>query len=82
MDRLARGNDMDAGATEEAGREAPGPVVHMTRSGVGLILSVGDSCHDLLGWRPEQMVGSSSTRFIHPDDQPSAIAAWVKMIDS
>ena len=28
------------------------------------------------------MVGSSSTRFIHPDDQPSAIAAWVKMVES
>lgn len=82
VDRLARGNDMDAGATEEAGQEAPGPLVHMTRSGVGVIMSVGGSCYDLLGWRPEQMVGSSSTRFIHPDDQPSAIAAWVKMIDS
>ena len=82
VDRVARGNDRDSGATQEGGQEPPGPTVPMTRSGVGLILSVGDSCHDLLGWRPEQMIGSSSTRFIHPDDQPSAIAAWVKMIDS
>jgi diguanylate cyclase (GGDEF)-like protein len=54
----------------------------MTRSGVGVIQSVDGSCDDLLGWRPEQMVGLSSTKFIHPDDQPSAIAAWVKMIGS
>jgi diguanylate cyclase (GGDEF)-like protein len=73
---------MDLGAAEESGLEPTGPVVPMTRSGVGVIVSVGDSCHDLLGWMPEQMVGSSSTRFIHPDDQPSAIAAWVKMLDS
>jgi diguanylate cyclase (GGDEF)-like protein/PAS domain S-box-containing protein len=75
---------MNAGAAEEpeAGQELPGPLVRMTRSGVGVIMSVERSCHDLLGWSPEQMVGSSSTRFIHPDDQPSAIAAWVKMIDS
>jgi diguanylate cyclase (GGDEF)-like protein len=61
---------------------ASGPTVHMTRSGVGVIQSLEGSCLELLGWRPEQMIGFSSTKFIHPDDQPSAIAAWVKMIDS
>jgi diguanylate cyclase (GGDEF)-like protein len=69
-------------SANEAGQDPPGPIVHMTRSGVGVILSVEASCYDLLGWRPEQMVGSSSTRFIHVDDQASAIAAWVKMVDS
>jgi diguanylate cyclase (GGDEF)-like protein len=73
---------MDSGAAEEGGQEQLGPRVPMTRSGVGVIISVGETCHDLLGWTPDQMVGSSSTRFIHPDDQPSAIAAWVKMLDS
>jgi diguanylate cyclase (GGDEF)-like protein len=72
---------MDASATE-AEQDPSGPTVHMTRSGVGVILSVEGTCEDLLGWTPEQMVGSSSTRFIHPDDQSAAIAAWVKMIDS
>jgi diguanylate cyclase (GGDEF)-like protein len=73
---------MDASAAEVGGSEPSGPSVHMTRSGVGVIQSVESSCFDLLGWRPEQMLGLSSTKFIHPDDQPSAIAAWVKMIDS
>ena len=82
VDRLARGDDMDASAAQEGGPEALGPVIRMTRSGVGVIQSVDASCYDLLGWRPEQMVGFSSTNFIHPDDQPSAIGAWVKMIDS
>ena len=67
--------------TEEP--EGPaGLTVQMTRNIVGVISRVDDSVTDLLGWRPDQMVGSSSTKFIHPDDQPSAIAAWVKMLDS
>jgi diguanylate cyclase (GGDEF)-like protein len=75
---------MDVSEGEEVGSEPPasGPTVQMTRSGVGVIQSVDESCYDLLGWRPEQMLGFSSTKFIHADDQPSAIAAWVKMIDS
>ena len=67
---------------ESEGHEAAGVTVEMTRSGVGVISAVDDSIYDLLGWHPDQMVGSSSTKFIHPDDQASAIAAWVKMIDS
>jgi diguanylate cyclase (GGDEF)-like protein len=78
------GNEVDASAAGEGSAELPatGPTVRMTRSGVGVIQSVEGSCYDLLGWRSEQMLGFSSTKFIHPDDQPSAIAAWVKMIDS
>jgi diguanylate cyclase (GGDEF)-like protein/PAS domain S-box-containing protein len=56
--------------------------VHMMRNGIGVIQSVDESIYELLGWRPDQMIGSSSTTFIHPDDQSSAIAAWVKMLDS
>src|ERR1700722_2604691 len=56
--------------------------VHMRRNGIGVIQSVDESIYDLLGWRPDQMIGNSSTTFIHPDDQSSAIAAWVKMLDS
>src|ERR1700679_761851 len=82
VDRLARGDDVEASAAQEGGPEAEGPVIHMPRSGVGVIQAVDATFYDLLGWRPEQMVGFSSTKFIHPDDQPSAIGAWVKMIDS
>lgn len=73
---------MEATGTEEEGQDPPGVIVHMTRSALGVISSVDASCYDLLGWRPEQMVETSSTTFIHPDDQANAIAAWVMMIDS
>ena len=61
---------MDASAAQEGGPEALGPVIRMTRSGVGVIQSVDASCYDLLGWRPEQMVGFSSTKF-HPSRRPA-----------
>ncbi len=54
----------------------------MARNATAVIMSVDEGIVDLLGWRPEQMIGSPSTRFIHTEDQPSAIAAWMKMITS
>jgi len=63
-------------------RETHAPAVRMTRNTVGVISSVDESVVDLLGWRPDEMIGLSSTTFIHPDDQPGAVAAWVKMLDS
>jgi diguanylate cyclase (GGDEF)-like protein/PAS domain S-box-containing protein len=52
----------------------------MTRDATGLMTSVGGEIFELLGWRPEQMVGFPSTKFIHTADQPGAVAAWLDMI--
>jgi diguanylate cyclase (GGDEF)-like protein len=73
---------MDPKVMEEGAPKPTGVSVHMTRSGVGVIQSVDEPIVDLLGWRPDQLIGFSSTNFVHPDDQPSAVAAWVKMVDS
>jgi diguanylate cyclase (GGDEF)-like protein len=54
----------------------------MTRNALGVITWVDEGIVAMLGWRPDQMVGSSSTAFIHPEDQASAVAAWVEMIAS
>jgi diguanylate cyclase (GGDEF)-like protein/PAS domain S-box-containing protein len=43
---------------------------------------VGEGIFELLGWRPEELVGSPSTSLIHPTDQPAAVAAWMDMITS
>jgi diguanylate cyclase (GGDEF)-like protein/PAS domain S-box-containing protein len=56
--------------------------VHMARDGSGIITSIEPSIVELLGWLPEQMVGSPSTRFIHPEDQGLAVATWMAMITS
>ena len=56
------------------------PIVEMTRDASGLIISVNDAIVALLGWQPEQVIGSPSTNLIHPVDQPGAVAAWMEMI--
>lgn len=52
----------------------------MTRNEAAVITAVDDSVTEILGWRAEQMVGSPSTAFIHPEDQGSAVAAWFEML--
>jgi diguanylate cyclase (GGDEF)-like protein/PAS domain S-box-containing protein len=54
--------------------------VEMARDTAAVITWVGEGIVELLGWRPDQLVGLPSTRFIHPEDQPSAVSAWVSMI--
>jgi diguanylate cyclase (GGDEF)-like protein/PAS domain S-box-containing protein len=54
----------------------------MTRDAVGVITSVDATIVEMLGWRPEQWIGSKSTTFLHPEDQASGIATWLDMITS
>jgi diguanylate cyclase (GGDEF)-like protein/PAS domain S-box-containing protein len=56
--------------------------VQMTRDSLGVITSVSEGISELLGWRPEQLIGSPSTTFVHPADQSNAVAAWMDMITS
>jgi diguanylate cyclase (GGDEF)-like protein/PAS domain S-box-containing protein len=56
--------------------------VQMTRDPSGVITSIDEMIVGLLGWRPEELVGSPSTNFIHPADQPGAVAEWMAMITS
>jgi PAS domain S-box-containing protein len=37
---------------------------------------VSESVGELLGWRPEQMVGESARDYVHADDQDTVLAAW------
>jgi diguanylate cyclase (GGDEF)-like protein len=80
-----RGTLTTKGAAAAVERRVNGPrgvTVHMTRNAIGIIQSIDERIYDLLGWRPDQLIGSSSTTFIHSDDQASAIAAWVRMLDA
>lgn len=56
--------------------------VHMTRDAAGVITAVDESVVEMLGWRPGQLVGSPSTMLVHPEDQASAVEAWIAMITS
>lgn len=63
---------------------APGAdaVACFTRDEAALITSVDDAITEVLGWAPDQLIGRPSTEFIHPEDQPSAIAAWFSMLNA
>jgi diguanylate cyclase (GGDEF)-like protein len=63
-----------------SGSSPPAPSVRITRNAAAVITSVDNSIVEVLGWRPDQLVGRASTGFIHPEDQPSAITAWFDMI--
>ena len=41
-----------------------------------LITYVEDTVTEVLGWLPEDLVGRPAIEFVHPEDQPSGIAAW------
>jgi diguanylate cyclase (GGDEF)-like protein/PAS domain S-box-containing protein len=56
------------------------PSVALTRDAGAIITYVDEGIVDMLGWTPDQLVGLPSTRFIHPEDQHSAIAAWMDML--
>lgn len=37
---------------------------------------VSESVAELLGWRPEQMIGESARDYVHADDQSIVLASW------
>jgi diguanylate cyclase (GGDEF)-like protein/PAS domain S-box-containing protein len=56
------------------------PPAVLKRDAAAIITWVGEGIVEMLGWTADQLVGLPSTSFVHPEDQPSAIAAWMEMI--
>jgi diguanylate cyclase (GGDEF)-like protein/PAS domain S-box-containing protein len=62
--------------------ELDGATVDIVRDAAAIIISVSAGITEVLGWLPEEFVGHPSTDFVHPEDQPTAIAAWFDMVES
>ncbi len=60
--------------------EVATPSCCLIRNDAALIIEVSGAITEILGWSAEDLVGRPSTSFIHPEDQPSAVAAWFDMI--
>jgi diguanylate cyclase (GGDEF)-like protein/PAS domain S-box-containing protein len=73
---------VDADLMSEPNEPDPGVAACFTRDEAALIASVDATITEVLGWAPEELVGKPSTDFIHPEDQPSAIAAWFGMLEA
>ena len=72
--------DSDVMDEQPTGGEQRTPECSVIRNEAGVITSIDGSVTEILGWRPEQIMGSPSTSFIHPDDQADAIGSWFAMI--
>ena|SRR5579884_4041345 len=84
-DRAGKAGATSLGSAEVQvdGSAAPNVAfIGLKRDLAGLILSVDDGVEGILGWHPEQLVGRPSTEFIHPEDQPSGIEAWMDMTNA
>jgi diguanylate cyclase (GGDEF)-like protein/PAS domain S-box-containing protein len=62
--------------------EINGVSVDIVRDAAAIIISVGDEITEVLGWLPGEFMGHPSTDFVHPEDQPTAVAAWFDMVDA
>lgn len=52
----------------------------LIRNDAAVIVAAEGATVEVLGWQPDELVGCASTSFIHPEDQPSAVAAWFDMV--
>jgi diguanylate cyclase (GGDEF)-like protein/PAS domain S-box-containing protein len=76
------------GATERASTALAGSLLvplrprtaTMHKSWHAVITSIDDRTTRMFGWTAQQIVGSRSMEFIHPDDQERALANWMEML--
>ena len=64
--------------TEEEPRT---PTCRLVRNEAALITEVEESIVEILGWRPDQILGSPPTALVHPDDLARAVGAWFSMMN-
>lgn len=57
-------------------------VVRVRKDIVAMMLAVDDTVTEILGWQPDELVDRRSLELVHPDDQNTAIAAWMDMLAS
>lgn len=57
-------------------------VARVRKSDVAVMVQIDEATSQLLGWRPDDMVGRTSLEFIHPDDQQLAVENWMQMLSS
>jgi diguanylate cyclase (GGDEF)-like protein/PAS domain S-box-containing protein len=62
--------------------EAPDPSCILIRDELGGIVAAHGEVFDVLGWTADEILGLSSTTLIHPEDQTSAITAWLQMLET
>ncbi len=52
----------------------------MKKNAAGVIVAADADLCEILGFDEHQLVGKRSLDFVHPDDQPPAVDAWLEML--
>lgn len=55
-------------------------VVRVRKDGIAVLQEVDATVTEVLGWKPDELVGRRSLDLIHPDDHELAITAWMDML--
>ena len=58
------------------------PSCRLVRNEAARITKVEESIAEILGWRPDQILGSPPTSLVHPDDLARAVGAWFSMMEN
>ncbi len=52
----------------------------LVKDASSVILDVDQGTEALLGWRRDELVGTRTLDYVHPDDRDSAISGWMQML--
>jgi two-component system, cell cycle sensor histidine kinase and response regulator CckA len=77
------------GARDEDGLAAlrdvshpPSPrIARVRKNELAVYLAVDEATTQILGWKPQELVGRRSLEFVHPDDQERAIQSWMQTLE-
>jgi len=47
---------------------------------LAVLVAVEEATTQMLGWKPDEMLGRRSLEFIHPDDRERAVESWMEML--
>jgi diguanylate cyclase (GGDEF)-like protein/PAS domain S-box-containing protein len=51
-----------------------------TKDAGALYRSVDEALTEMLGWKPDELIGRRALEFVHPDDHDAGIANWLEML--
>ena len=47
---------------------------------LAVLVAIDEATTQMLGWKPDEMLGQRSLEFIHPDDRERAVESWMEML--
>jgi len=93
--RAQHGVYLGAFTADEHGERQPGEevIAHTTptrnprfarvrKDGLAILIEIDEAFTQILGWRPEEVLGLRPLDIIHPDDQTLAVDSWLNMLGS